>query len=122
MLSMLSAILFLTVGFGATGCSVTGTWNRIESSPNNPPGRFILSTVTFAEDGRFTATESDNGRRRTLTGAYRFDGSTLLLEPADQPSHRLPARLDNEQTLVIQYDPDDANATIVKVTLKKISP
>ena len=108
---------------GATGCTVVGTWRTVTvdqtglpSSADASDARFDIVVVTFDDQDNFTATEKRDGVRTTRTGAYRFTGFRLTLDPDDGERHVYRARLDVRGFLLLTQS---AEGQRVKAKLEK---
>ncbi len=109
-------VLFLPVcALVGTGCSIAGSWKRVAVDPPGVP--FPVDHVTFDRDDNYTATWSHEGRARTSTGRYHWNGFKLdvMQEEGLPRSYRGRLRLDG--TLVLTYEERGAKVT---ATLEKV--
>ncbi len=108
---MLFLPLFAVAG---TGCSIAGSWQRVAVDPPGAP--FPIDHVTFDRNDNYTATWSHDGRPRTSTGRYHWNGFKLdVAQEAKMPrSYRARLRLDGK--LVLTYEEGGAK---VMATLEK---
>ena len=102
----LTGCLFLT------GCSLVGTWCVIEVEPGDAP--FPIASATFANDGTYCVSHASGGRSRTDSGAYRWTGWRLELQPEGKPPRTYSGylRLDGKLVLSRRQD-DDGKITAV---------
>ncbi len=99
------------------GCGLTGTWRTVSIMPEGE--RFPIVSVTFGEHRRFTATSEEDGRQRTSTGRYKWNGLRLVLDPGQgsRQTYRGYRRLDRSLVLLHRRD-----ATKIKATLDRTGP
>ena len=99
------------------GCGLTGTWRTVAVRPEAE--RFPIVSVTFGENGQFTATSEEDGRQRTSTGRYKWNGLRLVLDPSpgSRKTYRGYRRLDRSLVLLHKHD-----TTKIKATLKRAGP
>ncbi len=85
------------------GCGLTGTWRTISVRPEGE--RFPIVSVTFGEHRRFTATSEEDGRWRTSTGRYKWNGLRLVLDPGQgsRQTYRGYRRLDRSLVLLHKH-------------------
>ena len=95
------------------GCSLTGSWRVVSTSPRDQT--FPFSTVTFAED-RYTATGEDGDDGRTSTGTFRWNGRQLTIHPADGGERVYPGRKTVGGRLVLRHRYNDAE---IEATFEK---
>ncbi len=69
--------LFLSL----TGCaSMSGRWNFDSITPQTAKKDFQLQCMYLKDDGTFTATASEAGKTREMSGTYTYDGATKTLK------------------------------------------
>ncbi len=115
----LTAFGWILLLAAAGGCSVTGTWRtvHVEAGGGGDALDFSIDTITFADDGRYTATTT-GPNRMTTTGTYRFRATSLTLIPADDAAVTYGASVRSDR-LLLTREVEDAR---LEVTLSRTSP
>jgi len=95
----------------ASGCSIAGSWQTVSVEPKGFP--FPLEAITLNSDNQYTATWQNDGRRRTTTGQYRWNGRSLeLARNGFSPrKYRTTRRWDGK--LVMHFKQNDATMTAI---------
>ncbi len=114
--AVLALVLAACVG-AVAGCSIAGSWKRIAVDPPGVP--FPVDYVTFDHNDNYTATWTYEGKTRTSTGRYHWNGFSLeVLQTGSQPrKYRARRQLDGK--LVLTYEEGAAKAT---ATLQRVGP
>jgi hypothetical protein len=76
------AIVLLGAGLLA-GCSLEGHWVTTKVEPADMSGHFQFASVNFNSDGTYTGKATYEGKERTVTGTYEWNGSTLTVTPRE---------------------------------------
>lgn len=74
-----------------TGCGgvVVGSWTMERCIPNHDT--FCFDNATFARDGTYAADLTVEGKSTRQTGAYKFNGFQLTLQPSGGGQRRYNA-------------------------------
>ena len=112
-----NAIRSAVLGLALTtvGCSLAGSWRTVSLDPPGAP--FPVDTITLDRDNNYTATWTWDGARRTTTGRYKWNGSTLEVAPPGSLPRKYGARLRADGKLVMTYMHGDAKLT---ATLERV--
>ncbi len=110
---LVAAAVMATAGL-ANGCSLAGTWRTVSVRPEGEG--FPVASVTFDRQHRFTATSEEEGRPRTLTGEYKWNGLRLILSPVAgrEQTYRGRRRLDGSLALTHRRPGTKIEATLEK--------
>lgn len=90
------------------GCKLQGTWETIAVDPEDVA--FPLSHISF-DDGRYTATRNSGIAQETQTGLYRYEFSTLKLEPSQGIPTEFVVRHRFDGLLELTWDGEQFSAT-----------
>ena len=110
---LVAAVVMATAGL-VNGCSLAGTWRTVSVRPEGE--RFPVASVTFDKHHRFTATSEEEGRPRTSTGEYKWNGLRLILSPGAgrEQTYRGRRRLDGSLALTHRRPGMKIKATLEK--------
>lgn len=97
--------LIVAVGFllCCVGCSLTGDWRTVGVAPASSDDMRMLSAISFASDGRYTATEHWRTERTTSTGRFNWNGMRLKLVPDNGTPRDYACKRNMDGSLTIQY-------------------
>lgn len=95
-----------------SGCALAGTWRVTEWEPRVESADLRLSDVTFSPSGRYTATETGDGRQVTSTGRYRWLAPWLTMLPDDGAPQDYTASLTFGGKLVLRRDAATGSSTL----------
>lgn len=108
------AFLLVVPMAGLTGCSIAGDWKVVEVKPEGT--QFPMSSVSFAEDGAYTAKSNYEGKAHTSTGTYEWTGSKLTVKPKEGPTRTYSGqmRMDNKLVLTLKSDKGEMTGVMEK--------
>jgi hypothetical protein len=92
-----------------TGCSIAGDWKLVEVKPEGT--EFPLSSVSFADDGTYTAKSSYEGKVVTSSGTYEWTGSKLTVKPKEGPTRNYSGNMRMDNKLVLKHESDKGETT-----------
>lgn len=91
------------------GCSIAGTWRTISVKPEQ--AQFPVTIVTFDKNGGFTATANYEGRPRTSTGQYKWNGTRLIVLPDNGSKRVYRGRLRTDGDLQLWHEVEGEKTT-----------
>lgn len=93
------------------GCSLAGDWRTVSVIPAPGDDMRVLSAISFAWDGRYTATERRSAEQTTSTGRYKWNGFRLKLMPEQGDPQEYPCMRSMDGSLAVRY-PASVTATL----------
>ncbi len=94
-----------------SGCSITGHWKTVRIKPIEMTDEFALSSVSFDSDGKYAAVVKYDGKSRTTSGKYEWDGFTLKLNPRDGEDRQYGGEIWWGKTLKLHHKGDEQSMT-----------
>lgn len=98
------------------GCSIAGTWKTVSVEPQDMADKFMFSSVTFGDDGTYSATAKYEGQESTSTGKYEWSGTELDIDPDNGDAREYDGYLRMDGKLVLKHEHDGKSMT---ATLQK---
>ncbi len=94
-----------------SGCSITGHWKTVRIDPADAADSFAFSSVDFDSDGRYSAVVKYDGKSRTTSGKYKWDGFTLKINPRDGDERSYRGELWLGKTLKLHHKDEEHSMT-----------